>query len=142
MLIPTGIKDAELNDIYQGGSLNTYGLDTGYNITPELQATVSYYQHGDINNADGSGVLVLADAINNGLTVGANLSYDEAFDTRFSADITWRFNTNGGPSKDTLKTNAAVEALTSTPGNRDVRVHDYDESVGSALHCKGKVVES
>ena len=126
-LLPTGIKDAELNDIYQGGSLNTYGLDTGYNITPELQATVGYYyQHGDINTADGSGVFGrLAYAINNGLTVGANLSYDEAFDTRFSADITWRFNTNGGPSKDTLKTNAAVEALTSTPGNRDVRVHDY-----------------
>lgn len=75
--------------MYQGGSLNTYGLDAGYNLSPELQASVGYYyQHGDLNTADSSGVLgCLAYAINNDLTVGANLSYDEAFDTRFSADI-------------------------------------------------------
>ena len=74
---------------------------------------------------DGSGVRGrLAYAINNDLTVGANLSYDEAFDTRFSADLTWRFNTNGGPGNDTPKTNNVVSSLTSTPSNRDVRVHD------------------
>ena len=55
---------------------------------------------------------------------GANLSCEQAFDTRFSAYIEWRFNTNGGPGKEQPKTNAAVEALTSTPSNRDVRVHD------------------
>ena len=125
-LLPTGKTEAQLNSVYQGGSLNTYGLDAGYNLTPELQASVGYYyQHGDLNTADGSGVLGrLAYSINNGLTVGANLSYDEAFDTRFSADIKWRFNTNGGPGKETPKTNAAINALTSTPSNRDVRVHD------------------
>ena len=84
-----------------------------------------YYQQGDLGSADGSGVLGrIAYSLNNGLTVGANLSYDNAFDTRVSADIKWRFNSNGGPGKDTPKTNAAVEALTSTPSNRDVRVHD------------------
>ena len=126
-LIPTGKTEAQLNSVYQGGSLNTYGLDAGYNLTPELQASVGYYyQHGDLNTADGSGVLGrLAYSINNGLTVGANLSYDNAFDTRVSADIKWRFNTNGDPGKETPKTNAAVEALTSTPSNRDVRVHDW-----------------
>jgi len=126
-LLPTGKTEAQLNSVYQGGSLNTYGLDAGYNLTPELQASVGYYyQHGDLNTADGSGVLGrLAYSINNGLTVGANLSYDNAFDTRVSADIKWRFNTNGGPGKETPKTNAAVTALTSTPSNRDVRVHDW-----------------
>ena len=85
-----------------------------------------YYQNGDLNEADGSGVLGrLAYAINSGLTVGTNLSYDNAFKSRFSADIKWRFNTNGGPGKETPKTNAAIEALTSTPSNRDVRVHDW-----------------
>ena len=80
-----------------------------------------------MNTADGSGVLGrLAYAINNGLTVGTNLSYDDSFKSRFSADIKWRFNTNGGPGKETPKTNAAISALTSTPSNRDVRVHDAD----------------
>ena len=105
-------------------------MDAGYFITPVLKASVGYYyQHRDEEHVDGSGILGrLAYAINNDLTLAANLSYDEAFDTRFSADITWRFNTNGGPGNDTPKTNNAVEALTSTPSNRDVRVHD-------ALNC-------
>ena len=103
-------------------------MDAGYNLTPALRASVGYYyQNGDLNTADGSGVLGrLAYAINNGLTVGANLSYDNAFDTRVSADIKWRFNTNSGPGNDTPKTNNAVKALTSTPSNRDVRVHDFE----------------
>ena len=125
-LIPTGKTEAQLNSVYQGGSLNTYGLDAGYNLTPELLASVGYYyQQGDLGSADGSGVLGrLAYAINNGLTVGGKISHDNAFDTRVSADIKWRFNSNGGPGKETPKTNAAVDALTSTPSNRDVRVHD------------------
>ncbi|QNG29733.1 carbamoyl-phosphate synthase L chain [Synechococcus sp. LTW-R] len=125
-LIPTGDTEQQLNTVYQGGALDTYGLDAGYNLTPGLRASVGYYyQNGDAGDADGSGVLGrLAYAINNGLTVGTNLSYDSAFKSRFSADIKWRFNTNGGPGKETPKTNAAVNALTSTPSNRDVRVHD------------------
>ena len=125
-LIPTGDKEQQLNTVYQGGALDTYGLDAGYNLTPALRASVGYYyQNGDAGAADGSGVLGrLAYAINNGLTVGTNLSYDSAFKSRFSADIKWRFNTNGGPGKEAPKTNAAVTALTATPSNRDVRVHD------------------
>jgi hypothetical protein len=127
-LIPTGNTNQQLNTVYQGGALDTYGLDAGYNITPALRASVGYYyQNGDLNTADGSGVLGrLAYSINNGLTLGTNLSYDSAFKSRFSADIKWRFNTNGGPGKETPKSNAAVSALTSTPSNRDVRVHDYN----------------
>ena len=125
-LIPIGDVEQKLNSVYQGGALNTYGLDVGYFITPSLQASVGYYyQHRDQEEVDGSDILSrLAYAINNDLSVGANLSYDEAFDTRFSADLTWRFNTNGGPGKETPKTNTAVTALTSMPSNRDVRVHD------------------
>jgi hypothetical protein len=125
-LIPTGDTEQQLNTVYEGGALDTFGLDAGYNLTPALKASVGYYyQNGDAGEADGSGVLGrLAYSINNGLTLGTNLSYDSAFKSRFSADIKWRFNTNGGPDKEAPKSNAAVEALTSTPSNRDVRVHD------------------
>ena len=131
-LIPVGDVEQKLNSVYDAGAMNTYGLDVGYFITPSLQASVGYfYQHRDQEEVDGSGILVrLAYAINNKLTLAANLSYDEVFDTRFSADFTWRFNTNGGPGNDTPKTNAAVTALTSTASNRDVRVHDRECYVG------------
>ena len=129
-LIPIGVREDQLNSWFDGGSLDTFGLDAGYNITPALKASIGYYyQNGDAGEADGSGILGrLAYAINNDLSIGANLSYDEAFDTRFSADIKWRFNTNGGPDSNQAKTNAVVEALTSTPSNRDVRVHDAGDT--------------
>ena len=126
-LIPTSEPDEQqLNSVYEGDALTTIGFDAGYNLTKALRASVGYYyQNGDMNTADGSGVLGrLAYAINNGLTVGTNLSYDSAFKSRFSADIKWRFQTNGGPGKETLKTNTAVASLTSIPTNRDIRVHD------------------
>ena len=134
-LIPTSEPDEQqLNSVYQGDALTTVGFDAGYNLTKALRASVGYYyQNGDMNTADGSGVLGRhAYSINNGLTVGTNLSYDSAFKSRFSADIKWRFNTNGGPSKEQPKTNTAIDALTSTPSNRDVRVHDADPD-GDAL---------
>jgi hypothetical protein len=134
-LIPVGDVEQKLNSVYDAGALNAYGLDVGYFITPSLQASVGYYyQRRDQEDVDGSGVRGrLAYAINNDLTLGATLSYDDAFDTRFSADLTWRFNTNGGPGKETSKTNAAVTALTSAPSQRDVRVHDIYCPLGSFL---------
>ena len=139
-LIPTGEKEQQLNSAYQGGALNTYGLDVGYNLTTALRASVGYYyQQREEENVNGSGVLGrLAYAINNGLTLGANLSYDDAFKQRFSADIKWRFNTNGGPGKETPKSNAAVTALTSTPSNRDVRVHDADRPCAADPGLSGR----
>ena len=131
-LIPTGEEDQQLNSVYKGGALTTVGADAGYSITPSLLASLGgYYQNGDLDDdgnpeVDNVGILGrLAYAINNEVSIGANLSYDASFDTRFSADIKWRFNTNGGPRKERPKSNTAVEALTSTPSNRDVRVHDF-----------------
>ena len=127
-LIPTGDTEQQLNTVYQGGALDTFGLDAGYNITPAFRASVGYYyQNGDAGDADGSGVLGrLAYSINNYLSIGANLSYDEAFDTRVSADLSVRF---GGPSTTSAKKkkweNPTINALTASPKNRDVRVHDY-----------------
>ena len=126
-LVPVGEKEAQLNSVYQGGSLNTYGLDVGYFITPVVNASVGYYyQNGDLGTADGSGVLGrLAYEMTNGVTAGVNISYDEAFDTRVSADIKVRF---GGAAttaqRKEVQQQPTINALTSTPSNRDVRVHD------------------
>ena len=127
-LVPVGTTNAVLNSVYQGGSLDTYGLDVGYAITPDLKATIGYYyQDGDLNTADGSGVLGrLAYNISNGLTAGVNLSYDQAFDTRFSADLKYRFGSNGygAPSKKKAWQTPVMQALTDSVKHRDVRVHD------------------
>ena len=126
-LIPTCTTNAQLNTVYQGGALDTYGLDVGYFITPTLNAFVGYYyQNGDLGVADGSGVLGrISYEVSNELTAGVNISYDEAFDTRVSADLKVRF----GGSLSTAQRNEvqqapAIKSLTSTPSNRNVRVHD------------------
>ena len=133
-LVPVGTTNAVLNSVYQGGSLDTYGLDVGYAITPDLKATIGYYyQNGDLGTADGSGVNGrLAYNISNGLTAGVNLSYDQAFDTRFSADLKYRFGSNGYTSPSNKKAWQApapvlMKALTESVRHRDVRVHDDDD---------------
>ena len=137
-LIAVGEKEAQLNSVYKGGSLNTYGLDVGYFITPVVNASVGYYyQNGDLGTADGSGVLGrLAYEMTNGVTAGVNISYDEAFDTRVSADIKVRF---GGASTTAQRKEVqqlpVINALTSTPSNRDVRVHDADCWPGELPYC-------
>jgi hypothetical protein len=130
-LIPVGDVEQKLNSVYNGGAMNTYGLDAGYFITPVLKASVGYYyQHRDQEDVDGSGVRGrLAYEISNGLTAGVNVSYDEAFDTRVSADLKVRF---GGASttaqRKAVQQLPVINALTSTPSNRDVRVHDCGSS--------------
>ncbi|WP_413403147.1 MULTISPECIES: carbamoyl-phosphate synthase [unclassified Synechococcus] len=126
-LIPVGEIEQDLNWYYQGGALDTYGLDIGYFITPVLKASAGYYyQHRNQENVDGSGLRGrLAYEMINGVIAGVHISYDEAFDTRVSADIKVRF---GGPSTTAQRKEVqqlpVINALTSTPSNRDVRVHD------------------
>jgi len=51
-LIPIGDTEQKLNWYYQGEALKTYGLDVGYFITPELNASVGYYyQNGDMGDS-------------------------------------------------------------------------------------------
>jgi len=129
-LVPVGKDEQQLNSVYQGGALDTYGLDVGYSITPDLRASVGYYhQYRSEENVNGSGVRGrLAYNLTNGLTVGANLSYDQAFETRVSADLKYRFGANGYGAPNIRKQQPVVmpviQALSTTPANRDVRVHD------------------
>jgi hypothetical protein len=135
-LVPIGDTEQRLNSFYQGGALDTYGLDIGYFITPVVNASVGYYyQSGDLGEADGSGVLGrLAYEMTSGVTAGVNVSYDEAFDTRVSADLKVRF---GGPSTTASKKkkweNPTINALTASPKNRVVRVHDKCHSTTSVF---------
>jgi hypothetical protein len=103
-------------------------LDVGYAITPDFKASVGYYyQNGDLKTADGSGVNGrLAYNISNGLTAGVNLSYDQAFETRFSADLKYRFGGNGNKNQSEKKAwqTPVIQSLTESVRNRDVRVHD------------------
>jgi hypothetical protein len=128
-LIPVGDVEQRLNSVYDAGALNTYGLDAGYFITPVLKASAGcYYQHRDQEDVGGSGVRGrLAYEMTSGVTAGVNVSYDEAFDTRVSADLKVRF---GGAATTALRKEVqqqpVIKALTSTPSNRVVRVHDKE----------------
>jgi len=64
--------------------------------------------------------------ISNGLTAGVNLSYDQAFETRFSADLKYRFGGNGYKTQSEKKAwqTPVIQSLTETVKHRDVRVHD------------------
>ena len=127
-LIPVGDVEQRLNSVYEGGALNTYGFDAGYFITPVLKASAGYYyQHRDQEEVDGSGVRGrLAYEMTSGVTAGLNISYDEAFDTRVSADLKVRFGGAATAAKrKEVQQLPVINSLTSTPSNRDVRVHDF-----------------
>ena len=135
-LVPVDGTEHQLNSVYDGGSLDTYGVDVGYSITPEFETSIGYYyQKGDLRTADGSGVQGrVAYNMVNGFSVGTSLSYDDAFDGRVSADITYRFAT---PKATTAPVNKAwdaptIKGLTDGIKERVVRVHD----------CCSRVLES
>ena len=136
-LIPVGDVEQRLNARYFGGALDTYGLDVGYFITPELNASVGYYyQSGDLGEADGSGVQVELDyQIADGLTAGINVSYDEAFETRVSGNIEYRFGSNSSAAETKKKAwqKPTIQALSESVKNRNVRVHDATDPDGT---CK------
>jgi hypothetical protein len=62
----------------------------------------------------------------NDFNIGTNLSYDDAFDGRVSADITYRFaspKASTAPIKKGLNA-PTIKGLSDAVNNRDVRVHD------------------
>jgi len=127
-LVPVGPSKYQLRDTYAGSSLNTYGLDVGYSITPDLSASIGYYhQNSGLSNTDGSGVAGrIAYNLSNGVTLGFNISYDQLFETRVSGDIKLRFGSNGygAPSKRSQQPalQPTIQALSGTPTKRNIRV--------------------
>ena len=127
-LVPIGDIEQRLNVRYLGGALDNYGLDVGYLITPDLNASVGYYyQSGDVGEADGSGVLAqLSYQISSGLTLGVDLSYDEAFDTKVSGNIEYRFGSNSSATVSEKKAwdKPTILGLSESVKHRNIRVHD------------------
>ena len=133
---------AVINSVYTADSVMTAGADIGYNLTPRLKALVGYYySEGDAGVADGNSVRGrLEYAIANGLTSGINIAYDPAYSEGYSSgefyktlnlsvDLKWRFSANGYGAPSIRKQQPVVmpiiKALSATPSNRDVRVHDF-----------------
>jgi hypothetical protein len=137
-LVPVDDKEYRLNSVYNGGSLDTYGVDVGYSIAPEFETSIGYYyQKGDLGYADGSGVRGrIAYNMGNGFSIGTNLSYDDAFDGRVSADILYRFATPEAPKAPVKKAwNApTIKGLTDAVDSRGVRVHDA-VAIGGRVVC-------
>jgi len=133
VLMPTGTTEKQLNSHYEGGALDTVGVDAGYQINDKTKATVGYYhQNGDVGEASGSGVSAgLSYDINQNLTAGVKVSYDDAFETRVMATINYTFGKliKGDEEEKEATTNMVMNALSDSPEQRDVRVHDgYDGS--------------
>ena len=127
-LMPTGTTEKQLNSHYEGGALDTVGADVGYQINDKTKATLGYYhQNGDVGEASGSGISAgLSYDINDNLTAGIKVSHDDAFETRVMATINWSFgNLNKADEEEKQSTtNMVMNALTDSPEQRDVRVHD------------------
>jgi hypothetical protein len=125
-LVPVGTTDPQqLNSYYVGSPLNTFGLDVGYAIKDFTASLGYYYQNDEL--ISGSGLLTrLSYGLTNGLTLGVNYSYDQAFQSRVSGDIKYRFGRNGygSPRKQEPVVMPVIQALSATPTKRDVRVHD------------------
>ena len=127
-LIPTGTTEKQLNSHYQAGALDTVGVDAGYQINDKTKATVGYYhQRGDLGEAVGSGVTTgLSYDINDNLTAGVKVSYDDAFETRVMATLDYTFGNliKGDEEEKQAGLNWLMNALSASPEQRDVRVHD------------------
>ena len=126
-LVPVGDVGQRLNSHYAGDALHTYGGDIGYYLTPEVIFSAGYYyQNGQNVDVDGSGVKSrIGFHPTNGVEFGVNYSYDKTFESRVSADAVIRFGGPSSTSKSKKQWHAPViEALSSSPKNRDVRVAD------------------
>ena len=135
-------EPARINSIYSADSVMTVGANIGYNLTPNLKASVGYYySEGDAEAANSSSIKGrLEYNIANGLASGINIAYDPAYSEGYSSgefyktlnlsvDLKWRFGANGYGAPSIRKQQPVVmpviQALSATPANRDVRVHDY-----------------
>ncbi len=124
-----------MNPYYESGALDKYGINNGYFITPDLNASVGYYyQAGDKpcdqaggKSPDRSGILAkLSCEITDGFTLGGKISYDNAYQARVLGTISYRLSTTNQSEDDKKKSYniPVVKSLTQAPSNRNIFVHD------------------
>ncbi len=128
VLAPINTTEKQLNSYYNAGALETAGVDVGYQINDKTKATVGYYhQTGDMGEAVGSGASAgLSYDINDNLTADVKVTYDDAFETRVMATLKYTFSNliKGDEAEKEATTNAVMKALSASPEQRDIRVHD------------------
>ena len=136
----------DLNSVFPVDNLMVAGFDIGYNLTPNLKISAGYfYSEGAVGGLSDEGALgnggsaraMIEYNIANGLTSGINITYDPAMHESWSteslsisANIKYRFGVNGygAPSIRKLQPGwdlPVIQALSASPGNRDVLVHDF-----------------
>lgn len=128
VLLPVGDREQALNSVYNSGALTTYGADVGYRMMSNLRTSIGYYyQTNNLEVVSGSGVraALVYDWTNN-FSFGANLSRDQAYQTRLSVNFQYSF---GAPSAVTELQKGMFEPLR----NRDIRVHDVATGVSNEL---------
>ena len=136
-LVPFGETQQRLNWFYEGGALDTFGFNIGYRIAPKLVSYLGYYyQSGDHGSADGSGFLgELKYEFNNDIAAKLNISHDRAFDARVATVIEARFRAQKSYARE-MKKDVVIASLTSTPRNRNIRVHDTIASIDKCWKYK------
>ena len=135
----------DLNSVFPVDNLMVAGFDIGYNLTPNLKISAGYfYSEGAVGGLSDEGALgnggsaraMIEYNIANGLTSGINITYDPAMHESWSteslsisANIKYRFGANGYGAPSIRKQQPVVmpviQALSASPGNRDVLVHDF-----------------
>ena len=64
--------------------------------------------------------------------MGANLSSDDVFNTRFSADFNYLFGSKESTDK---KDDVLINAIQTSPSNRDIRVHTKLDIAATTTNC-------
>ncbi len=125
-LFPNGNTEQSLNSVYDGGALLTYGANFGYAISEDIVAKVGYYyQDGDLDSADGLGVVGrLSYSVNNDLLTTLTFTYDPAFEASLSVGFVWRPLLKASSAELDKKLIFWGNEAMHTPDNRNVRVHD------------------
>jgi len=129
----------DLNSIFPVDNLMVAGFDIGYNLTPNLKASAGYYYSESAVSkiTDGGSARVKIEYTTvTGVTTGINITYDPAMheswsaeDFNISANIKYRFGANNGSkiakNKAQPELMPVIKALSASPANRDVLVHDF-----------------
>ena len=125
-LLPVGNREQQLNSAYNSGAITTYGADLGYRLPLNMLASLGYYyQSNNLESINGSGArAALVYGWTNNVALGANISRDQAFQTRFSVNLSYSF---GKPPPSAGQNQSMFKPLQ----NRDIRVHDSGGNGGN-----------
>lgn len=123
-LVPFGNVNQRLNNVFFGGALQTYGLDIGYQFSPEWLGSVgAYYQTGDSRLVDSVGVRgTIKHRLSESLTASGTVSHDDAFGTRVMARLS--FDIAAITQVSSRSSSTLNRAMMASPANREIRVHD------------------